>query len=334
MRASTDWFKDARWGIFLDYLLMPDVPPDRWNARVDMSAEEWNTLVDGFDVDTLADQIEQIAPGYCFMTIGQNTGHRCSPNATYDSIVGIRPSKCSQRDLIADLADALAKRSIPLLVYLSSAAPSNDPVAVEKLQWQRGSQMSCYRPIHGLDENGKPWGSENPPNIEFQRHKEAIIREWSLRWGKKVVGWWFDGCYFADAMYRNPDPPNFRSFADAAKAGNSESILAFSHGVNLPVQSLCEYEEYTGGEISNAFPACPGRWVDDAQYHVLGYLGDTWGAGRQPRFSDEFVIAYTRHVTGQEGVVSWDVPMTATGMIEASFAEQLQALGKNLKESN
>ena len=34
----------------------------------------------------------------------------------------------------------------------------------------------------------------------FQRNWEAIIREWSLRWGKSVSGRWIDGCCFADQM--------------------------------------------------------------------------------------------------------------------------------------
>ena len=315
MHADTDWFKDAKWGIFIHYL-----------GSTEISAEQWNHRIDNFDIDGLVDQIKEIQPGYCFFTIGQNSGHYCSPNKTYDSIVGINPSKCSRRDLIAELADALAKHKIKLLAYLPSGAPNKDEVAMEKLQWQNGTQMSCYCPCHGLDENGKPWGSSNPPNIEFQRNWEAVIREWSLRWGDKIAGWWYDGCYFADTMYRNSTQPNFSSFIDAAKAGNPDGIVAFSHGVNLPVVSLTAHEDFTGGEISNAFPFCSGRWVDGAQYHVLGYLGETWGAG-QPRFSDEFIIGYTRHVTDNEGVVSWDVPVTIDGTIDESFARQLNVLG-------
>ena len=326
----TDWFQNAGWGVFIHYILTGDVPTERWNASVDTSAESWNAIVDGFDVDALSDQLEQIRPGYCFLTIGQNSGHYCAPNQTYDSIVGIQPSKCSRRDLVTDLSDALAKRSIPLLVYLPSGAPDKDEVAMRKLQWQSGTQLSSYRPIHGLDEDGKPWGSLNPPNIEFQRNWEAIIREWSLRWGDKIAGWWYDGCYFSDAMYRNPTPPNFQSFTAAAKAGNPDSIIAFSHGVNLPIKSLTDDEDYTGGEISSSFPVCPGRWVDDAQYHVLSYLGETWGGG-QPRLADEFVISYTRHVIDKKGVVTWDVPVAVDGTIEKPFAKQLNSLSQNLK---
>ncbi len=34
---------------------------------------------------------------YLLFTIGQNSGHYCTPNAAYDRIAGITPSKCSRR---------------------------------------------------------------------------------------------------------------------------------------------------------------------------------------------------------------------------------------------
>jgi hypothetical protein len=37
---------------------------------------------------------------------------------------------------------------------------------------------------------------------EFQRNWEAICRDWSQRWSRRVSGWWIDACYFADEMYR------------------------------------------------------------------------------------------------------------------------------------
>ena len=48
------------------------------------------------------------------------------------------------------------------------------------------------------------------------------------RWGKKVAGWWFDGCYFPDSMYRSADPPNFPSFAAAARSGNPDSCVTWT----------------------------------------------------------------------------------------------------------
>ena len=309
MRADTDWFRDCGWGVFTHYL-----------TDKDMSAETWADQVDRFDVDRLADNLASVGAPYYIMTIGQNSGHFCSPNATYDELVGVRPSKCSRRDLIADLHEATSRHGIPLLVYLPSGAPAHDTVAMERLGWEWGY------------EGGWPNGHEVRTGkrlAEFQRRWEAIVREWSERWGSRVCGWWVDGCYFADEMYRHEDAPNFGSFAAAMKAGNPDSIVAFNPGVKVPVVCHTEHDDYTAGEISNAFPECPGRWVDGAQYQVLSYLGPTWGQG-PVRFPDEFVIGYTKHVTSHQGVVTWDVPIQPDGAIPEPFLRQLTALGNAL----
>src|SRR5713101_656130 len=166
------WMKQAKWGVMTHYLA-------DWIARPEkMTVERWNNLIDRFDVETLAKQLESAGAGYYQITIGQNSGFYLSPNATYDRLVGMEPSKCSRRDLVADLYEALHKRGIRLMVYLPSGAPAGDAKAAAALEWRNG-----------------PY-----PNREFQLKWEQIISEWSERWGKKVSGWWFDGCYFPNSM--------------------------------------------------------------------------------------------------------------------------------------
>lgn len=309
MRASTEWFKEARWGVFAHYL-----------TGKELTAEDWNAQVDQFDVEGLTKQLVSTGTAYYFITIGQNSGHYCSPNATYDSFVGIEPSKCSKRDLVKELYESLVPHNIKLMVYLPSGAPAADPVAMEKLGWKWGF-------------NGE-WPSWNTGRTgerlaEFQQKWEAVIAEWSTRWGKNVHGWWIDGCYFADEMYRHPDAPNFKSFATALKAGNPDALVAFNPGVLTPVISMTEHEDYTAGEISKTFPECPGRWVDGAQYHILSYLGAQWGGG-EPRFANEFVMEFTGGVNSKGGVVTWDVPISKGGLIPQPFINQLTVLGKQI----
>ena len=306
-RSNTDWFKEAKWGLCCHYLV-----------KKEMSADEWNRQVNSFDTDRLANQLEFCKAKYFLITIGQNSGHYCSPNSVYDSIVGIQPSKCSERDLISDLSSSLAKRGVKLLVYLPAGAPDKDPVAVEKLQWEYGFKEDWI--------GGQKRKHTGKRLAEFQRNWEAVIREWSLRWGKKVCGWWIDGCYFADAMHKHPEPPNFQSFASALKAGNPESIVAFNPGVIIPVISLTEYEDYTAGETRRAFPVCRKRWLKGAQYHTLNYLGKDWGRGPR-RFLDEFVIGYTREVNSRGGVVTWDVPISKSGVIPEDFIKIAKKIG-------
>lgn len=140
--------------------------PDWIDSRHPWTSEEWNKLIDDFEVERLARQLEQVGAGYYLISIGQNSGFYLAPNQTYDRLVGIAPSKCSRRDLVADLYQALSKRGIRMLVYLPSGAPDKDRVAMEKLQWKRGHY----------------------PNREFLPKWEQAVRDWSLRWGDKVSG--------------------------------------------------------------------------------------------------------------------------------------------------
>jgi hypothetical protein len=301
------WMQEAQWGVMTHYLA-------DWQAQVHgltMSVDQWNKLVDGFDVEGMAKQLQSVGARYYQISIGQNSGYYLAPNAAYDKIVGIQPSKCSRRDLVADLYGALSKRGIKLMVYLPSGAPGQDKVADAALEWRNGPN----------------------PNREFQRKWEQVIREWSVRWGKKVSGWWFDGCYFPNSMYRSPDAPNFASFAAAARAGNADAAVAFNPGVVYRMLSLTPYEDFTAGEIDKPElvtirRAGDGK-IDGTQIQMLSYLGTTWGKGT-PRFTTEEVVAFTRKVRDSGGAVTWDVPVELNGGIDQAFLDQLTALGKAL----
>ena len=299
------WMPQAQWGVMTHYLA-------DWQARVHgltLTVEEWNKLIDGFDVEGIAAQLQSVGARYYQISIGQNSGYYLSPNAAYDKIAGIAPSKCSRRDLVADLYTALNKRGIRLMVYLPSGAPAQDKVADAALEWRNGPNA----------------------NREFQRKWEQVIREWSERWGKKVAGWWFDGCYFPNSMYRSPEPPNVGSFAAAARAGNPDAVLAFNPGVVYRMISITPYEDFTAGEIDKPELVTIRRGldgkVDGTQIHMLSYLGQSWGMGA-PRFTSEQAIEYTRKIREAGGAVTWDVPVQLNGTISQEFREQLSALGK------
>jgi hypothetical protein len=297
---STDWLHNAKWGIFTHYLV-----------EANTSASDWNNQVENFDVEYLAQQLKSIGVRYYFITIGQHSGHYCSPNAAYDRFVGVSPSKCSSRDLVSDLYKALEPRGIKLLVYLPSGAPILDSTAVAKLEYAHGP----YR------------------NKEFQYKWEAVIREWSLRWGNKVKGWWFDGVVWPKEMYSSAIPPNFKSFAQAARAGNKKSLVAFNPGIKYPIITQTEFEDYTAGELEEPWGVmCEDRWVGKAQLHILSYLGSTWGKG-PIRYNSEKVIRITNTINRCGGVITWDVPIQKNGHIPESFVNQLKELNQGTKQS-
>jgi hypothetical protein len=301
------WMRDAHFGVMTHYLA-------DWIAQTThepMSIERWNRLVDGFDAEHLAEQVKSTGACYYVISIGQNSGYYLSPNSVYDKLTGISPSKLSRRDLVADLYEALHKRGMRLMVYLPSGAPGGDKAAGAALNWQNGPNR----------------------NKEFQQKWEQVIREWSVRWGKKISGWWFDGCYWPNTMYRTAEAPNFSTFAAAERAGNPDSAIAFNPGVIHRLISITPYEDYIAGEIDDPDKITVRRAFegkqDEAQLHVLTHLGEQWGKGA-PRFTAAQAAEWSRKLVQQGGAITWDTPVDATGAIAPAFLEQLTTIGKTV----
>jgi len=315
-KSNTEWLYRAQWGVFSSYLA--DSAGDGRHASL-VTPESWNREIDNFDADGLARQLAEVHAPYFVITIGQNSGYYMSPNATYDSITCFPVSKCSQRDLIADLAHALQPHGIRLIVYISSAAPTGDAIAKERLE--------------------SPADNRRAP---FMGRWENIIREWAVRWGRNIHGWWVDGPY-DHGPYSHPEAPNFRSLVEALKAGNPDAIVTFNNALRTPVYSSTEYDDYTPGEIERDMTVSPGhapdfsrltrypRFINGAQFHILTIMGEWWGKG-PIRFPEEMIIGYTKTINNQDGTVSWDVPLTRKGLIEPEFLGPLAQLGREIHQ--
>jgi alpha-L-fucosidase len=307
----TAWMKDARWGVMTHYL-------NNWIADVyhePTTVERWNELVDHFDVDGLAEQIKSTGAGYHILTIYQQSDHFISPNAAYDRLFA--PSKTAKRDLVADMADALRKRGLRLIVYITTQGP---------------------REAHATTSATRPTGRDRRDKQRMQNW-EAVVREWSLRWGDKVSGWWIDGCYTPNALFRFSDPPNFDSYTAALRAGNPNSVVAFNPGVVDRVISFTPAEDYTAGEINDLSRSLIRRavngLVDGERIHKLSYLGATWGKGT-PRYADlnDVVIPWTRRIAEAGGAMTWDVPVQRNGLISEPFLVQLRAIGSAMRDTH
>lgn len=313
-KANAEWLYQARWGVFSHYLA--DSAGDGRHASL-ITPEHWNQEIDNFDVEGLAQQLAEIRAPYYVITLGQNSGYYMSPNAAYDAFTGFPVSKCSRRDLIADLARALSPHGIRLMVYIPPAAPSGDAIAKERLEAPADDRMAT-----------------------FMSRWETVIREWAVRWGRSISGWWVDGPY-DHTPYNHEEAPNFRTLVEALKAGNPDALVAFNQGLRTPVYSSTEYDDYTPGEIERDMTVSPGhapdfsrltrypRFFNGAQFHVLTIMGEWWGKG-PVRFPEEMIIGYTKTINNQDGTVSWDIPLTRKGLIEPEFLGPLARLGREI----
>lgn len=327
--AST-WLDSARWGVFCHYLAhFPGRPVDDG-----MTVDRWKRQVDAFDVDGLVAQLQEIGTDYFVLTIAQRAGFACTPNKAFAEIVGTELDTSADRDLVADVGEALAPTGIRLMVYLQASPPAGEEMA-KRFHFREGLSESGF-------ENYSRLADENPeqPLTRCQELWEQVIREWSERWGERVHGWWIDGAYLRFLEGSFGGLPNFPSYARALKAGNPQSIVAFNKGVlHAGEHKLERYtiaDDYTAGELTDALPLLwtwerkPCRYQSrddfDLTPHALGFLGDFWGRG-EPRFPDELLVGYTKYLNAYGGVCSWDVPPQADGLLAPAFMPQLRKLG-------
>ena len=338
---STDWMVDCGHGVFTHFLA------DNRAANI-TTPDQWNALVDNFNVTALAQQLANAGVCYHIITIGQNSGFYLAPNPTYDSLTGYTSttSKCAKRNLINDLAAAYAVYNIKLGVYLPSGAPCNDAQADTALNWTRswpesigGFNVSTggYG-SSGLDQWGVPWGmtGEQDPSrmIPFQYAWNSIVADWSQSFGNNIHAWWIDGMYWPTQMYDFNDEPNYQSFGQALRSGNDAAIVAFNPGqiAFVPIES-CE-QDFTAGETANHFATPPMRRTGNCgvQYHLLSYLGQNWGQrGSLPRFTTDQVYNMTAAYVASQWAITWDAPIDDNGLIEQPFIDIFTALANITK---
>ncbi|MCE5325653.1 MAG: hypothetical protein LLG01_04500 [Planctomycetaceae bacterium] len=314
---NTDWFSAAKWGVFCHYSPEPGFA-------------SWNEQIDKFDVTTLVKQLVAAQAKYFFITLTHGHGKFMGPCRSLDELLETSPAEsyCSKRDLIADIADALAPHEIRVMAYIP-ACGVGDAYMLKKLRWIDGQTLGW-----GVEGNTVRPGRRP---VEFMRNWEAVIREFSLRWGKKVHGWWVDACYWPEHIYRSDAEPNYRSLVSALKAGNPDSIVALNGGLETPILTHSEYEDFTAGEVGHLLPLGTRmtdgqlrqvtRFIDGTQYHILTHIGSFWG--RSPlRFPVELVIGYTKYLNDRGAVITWDTGIEPNGHLQADALEQLVALGK------
>ncbi len=305
---NTEWFRNAGVGVMLHFLKAVFVP--------DGGSKEYNEVVNNFNVELFAENCKEAGANYVMFALGQNDGYYCSPNRAYDSIVGVAPGElCSRRDLPADLFKALNKRGIKMMFYLPGNPPINHELVDRKFKYT--------------------FGKDSPTSQFTQACWEAVIREWSLRYGKNLSGWWFDGMYRGGIIETRSNmnlKHNISTHTLAAKAGNYNSIVTYNYGVDT-IQSDSPYDDYSAGEEGRIIQVPKDRWVvDGVQWFLFTYLGENWSKAGL-RFNTPELVDWSQKVFAKEGVICFDIHATKAGAIDPDHIRQVIAVRKAFDES-
>ena len=240
-----------------------------------------------FDVEGLVGQLKEMKADYFILTLGQNSGWYCAPNATYEKLAGYAPySRCSRRDIPAEIIAALKGTGIRFGLYLPCQTPNRDQAAARKFGFP--AEEGNIRDYPFTDDGSANWAK--------------VIEEWSRRYGRDVSIWWFDGgyswCGFGDA--------HAAKYKAAVLAGNPDAAFAFNPGVRMERNE--ESGNYWAGEENEPFDVIPdSRWkYPGVQWQVLTFMGRSWG-DPECRFPDEAWRKWIKAATEKGGAVTIDM---------------------------
>ena len=306
MSHKTDWLYNKKWGVFIHLLNATQNNPRR-AENMGAGQTDWSDYIDSLDAELIAEQIAEINAGYLFLTIMQRSKHMLAPNETYDKITGYKPGEaCAKRDFVEDMHKALDKRGIGLLLYYTGDGPLDDP--------QAGAAFGYVN-------------QEEKVSVGFVQKWTDVLKEYSVRYGSKVKGWWVDGCY----KFIGYDEPKLKFYADAIRAGNPDALVSLNIGVEARVSPYSASDDFTTGEMNDFQDLPDGRFIDGAQWHTLSFLGvppdgNIYNGWCQPKskYSGEYMRDYVKKVNERGGVVTVDVCMFRDGHIDK---EQLSVLG-------
>lgn len=308
---KTDWFHDCRWGVFIHYLNSVQNNPERG-----VEVLPWSEHVEALDAELLGEQLARVNAGYLVLTIQQRTANLCVPSARFDEISGYAPGeKCARRDLVLDLYEALSKRGIELLLYFTGDGPMDDPQAGAAFGYTSHTE---------------------PVSMDFVHKWAGVLEELSTRYGRRIRGWWLDGCHPCIGY----DAEKCGIYAEAIRRGNPDAIISFNASVVENVESFSSCDDFTAGE-RNWFDDMPkGRFLGDTQWHLLSFLGydardfQVHAGWAQPncKYSPEYIHDFVAAAVARDGVVSVDVFMDRYGNIAPKHMEVLNAL-RDIREA-
>lgn len=317
------WMAEGTYGVMTHYLLEP-----KGNTPEEKTAD-LNRTVDQFDLDHFIRQFEETGADWLIFTIGQTTGYLCSPNELVDAN---NPGHTPHRDLALEIAQRLKPLGKRLILYFPSEADA-DPCVKQSLRF----------------------GTEGYDDRYFE-----FLRQYSLRFGTMLHGWWFDSC--------SPHPDeHWNKWLAALRAGNPQTVVAFSGAefcTGGPINPVCKLEDYHAGEIhlledgkirrdflapgSEIFVTADRKLrrrgqearfympetatIDGVQWHGLLPIDQTFNPAIPNQFchySDKELIEFVKAIKRVGGAITINVPIDiATGWIPDDSHSQLVRMSK------
>lgn len=278
---------------------------------------------ENFDVDAFMAQIDQLTSiNHVMINIGR--GHQASWYASpYPEMAAIMGEDLfPERDLFAEIVDALKARDIKVLVYFSVTGMDRGYLSKEQM-----ATWNAYLDSAGLTHN---------------EGVAEIMKYYSLKFGDKIDGWWVDR-----VNNRNYKDTDRLLFATALRAGNPNAIIAMHTKTGCPILQGTAYCDYTAGHpiavqvqptwtpsnVAMVENVEAGPWLnragkpDDSEGTALGAIfmpfQEKWRDGNAG-FPVEQAVEWTQRTMDAGGMYTWAVAREGSGFAMPQFKQLLE----------
>jgi hypothetical protein len=307
LASDTDWLRRARYGVMVHWT--------RESMPLGGEPRAYEAAVDAFDVDAFAATMARTGAGFVVFTTSHATMAFPAPLPALDRIL---PGRTTRRDLVADLAAALDRRGLRLVLYFHQGT------SIDR-EWVAAS------------------GFEDADPTRFYDHWRTIITEAGERYGPRLAGWWFDD----GAVGYYPRNPDWEALERSAKAGDAERLVCFNPW-ELP--SPTDFQDFFAGE-GCVEPAGAGGLLavgGDGRYPSGPYAGlqstacltagGDWVHSRRDtplprcRWTVPEITALLGAFAAHGNVPIFNLEITQDGVVPEATVEALAAAGVALAE--
>ncbi len=311
LRSSTQWMVDARYGLMFTWTAasFPRAGPKK----------SYDEATRDFDVHAFADMVDSTGAGFVVFATSWSTYYFPAPIQSWERVA---PGHTTRRDLIAELADALAKRHIKLILYYHAGRGEDN--------WWSGTQVRTMN----RDAYFKEW--------------EDQIREIGLRYGDKLAGWWFDD---GTTFYYTLQAP-WKSMTEAAKAGFPGRVVGYNSWILPKATDLQDYacgegdfpDRLTPENDSELPVGGTGIFLGGPQMGLSATLtltneGGDWGHVKQdaeipaPRYSNSQMIDFIRQAMARKDVPVINLEVYQDGSASQQTIDEFKAIKAAIQKS-
>ena len=278
--ANLQWFKDARFGMFIHYGLYSQLGKGEWVQLQDtIPLDEYAKLKDsftasGFDADFIVQLSKKAGMKYITITSKHHDGFCLFRTKETDFNSVEAPAG---RDLIAEMAKACEKEGIGLFLYYSYAADWKHPWF-----YSREEGWPNARPAYKI--KPEEYKYEKPEDFrKYVDYVHAQLKELLTQY-PTIAGIWFDPIM---GFYANPDVFPIDDTYALIRELSPHALISFKQGANGGEDFIAP-ERGGGVRVGEQYPVAqrvyelnkekPKEVCNTMQPHLPGVQrGTNWG---------------------------------------------------------